>query len=270
METSTADGLLAVANSAAQAITKGGPRRQYKWGKRMLDYQNKINRKNAEWTLAQNRILSQEQRDYDSPKMQMARFKEANLNPHLAYTQGNVGNMNSPVTTNSLPAANFGHIDTSYANPVQGFQEAQLMQSQMGLTNQKIEESEQKTSLARQQEEVLKANPYLRPAYVDAIVKNMEAIAFLKNQEKKWHDIRVSGDGMHGYPQGYIKMNAELKLLETKYKLSELDQKVKAQIIESKAFENDLKEVQAKWAKDGEISPQLIYDSIFKILSLLR
>lgn len=39
-----------------------------------------------------NQIGAKKNREYNSPKNQMARFKEAGLNPHLIYGQGNAGN----------------------------------------------------------------------------------------------------------------------------------------------------------------------------------
>jgi hypothetical protein len=257
--------------AGVNAISRGGPRRQFKWGKKMIAYQNEVNRANAEWTLAQNRAILEEQRAYDSPSAKMARLKAAGLNPFLAYE--GVGQMNSPmINMNSLPAANMGHIDTSYGNIGSEVMDAALAQTQMGMTNQKIEESKTKQALIQAQEELVKANPQMRPAYVDALVKQVEATAALKQQEKRWSEWSVTDPerGYIGYQQGYIKMDKELELLFQKYNLNNADQKVKAQIIESKDWENDIKEIQSKWLKDGEITPQHIYQGLMMLLMKLR
>lgn len=271
-ETNIPSGVISAVTSAADMITRGGPRRQFKWGRKMLDYQNKVNRANAEWQLAQNRLLANEQRLYDSPKMQMARWKEAGMNPHLAYSQGNPGNMNSPVTMSGIPAANFGHIDTSYPNPVKEFLGAEMMQTQMGLTNQKVEESRTKQAVMEAQKSLLEANPFMRPQYVNALVSQLEATAALKQQEKRWMLTSVSDadKGYVGYQQGYIKMNKELDLLFQKFDLQKADQKVKAEIIEGKEFDNALKEIQNQWMKDGQITPEHIRQAIMSILGKLR
>lgn len=266
-------GVISAVTSAADMITRGGPRRQFKWGRRMLDYQNKVNRANAEWQLAQNRLLADEQRLYDSPKMQMARWKEARMNPHLAYSQGNPGNMNSPVTMSGIPAANFGHIDTSYPNPVKEFLGAEMMQTQMGLTNQKTDESRTKQTVMEAQASLLMNNPHMRPAYVDALVKQMESTAAIKQKEASWftsQEWRETGRGeMTRQSNGWTKMDAQLEQLFNQVGLQKADQKTKALIIESKEFENQLKEIQVKWMKDADITPQHIYQGLLLMLSKL-
>jgi len=259
-------------SGAIGAIAKGGPKRQYKWNKKAAEDQNRMNRENAEWELAQNRILSQEQRDYDSPKMQMERFKAAGLNPHLAYTQGNVGNMNSPLSMPHIAPANYGHVDTEYANPIQIAQQSELMSTQMGLSNQKIDESKQKVAQSKAQERVLKSNPYLDPSYLGALVSIMENTAFQKQAELQFYWDRPDTqfhDQLRGH-KGYEKMQAELELLFKRNDLLTSDKQVKAKIIEGKGFENDLKEIQSRWMRDGEITPEHIRQGIMMFLSRLK
>jgi hypothetical protein len=52
------------------------------------------NRKNREW----QEEMWNKNNAYNTPAMQMARFKEAGLNPHLIYGQGNSGNSGAPPT----------------------------------------------------------------------------------------------------------------------------------------------------------------------------
>lgn len=263
-------GYISAAVTGLNAITKGGPRRQYKWAKKYANYANEMNRKNAEWQLEQNKAILADQRAYDSPAQKMQRLKEAGLNPHLAYE--NVGGMNSPmINMSSLPAANYGHVDTSYSDIGSDFLNAEMAQTQMGLSNQKISESQTKQAVMEAQEDLIRANPQMRPAYVDAMVKQMEATAALKQQEKRWMHTKVSDSekGYYGYEQGFIKMEKELDILFQKYKLGEADLKVRAQIIEGKDWENDLKEVQAKWMKEQDITPQHIYQGIIILLGKL-
>lgn len=258
--------IIAAITTGLNAAAKGGPRRQYKWGKKMATYTNQLNRENAEWTLQQNRILAQEQREYDSPKMQMQRWLEAGMNPHLAYSQGNPGNMNSPVAMGSIPSVNFGHIDTSYSDVGSDFQGALLAQSQIDLQQTKVAESLRKQEIMDVQKSILDANPYLRPAYVDAIVQQMSAIGSMKALESGWYN---QTDEKGNY-KAHAKMDAELNALQEKYNLLKSDSKVKAQIIESKQWENDIKEVQARWMKDGDMTPQVIFEGIIKLLGMLK
>lgn len=45
-----------------------------------------------------NRQAIDEQNEYNSPSSQMARYRDAGLNPNLIYSQGNPGNQSSPVS----------------------------------------------------------------------------------------------------------------------------------------------------------------------------
>lgn len=266
---------IGAAVSGINAISRGGPRRQFKWSKKYAEYQNQLNRGNAEWTLAQNRALRDEQRQYDSPQAQMQRYIEAGLNPHLIYDK--VTGVSSPISMGNLPAASGGNIDTSYGNIASEAMQAELMQTQLGVSNQKIAESKSKEEVNKAQEELIRANPQMRSAYVDAMVLQMEATAALKDQEKRYLVDNAVSKGSGTYTDmaalnsvGMQKMAMELDLLAQKYDLGKADQKVKAEIIESKGWENDLKEVQARWLKDGDITPQHIYQGIMMLLMKLR
>lgn len=72
---------------------------------------NKTNRKYAEiankQNLANQQALIKQQNDYNSPKAQMERYKEAGLNPHLIYSQGAPG-LQAQVST---PQLNYPNVD---------------------------------------------------------------------------------------------------------------------------------------------------------------
>ena len=54
----------------------------------------------SEYEFGNNKAMWQLMNEYNSPKAQMQRFKEAGLNPMLIYQQGNPGNASSPVQYN--------------------------------------------------------------------------------------------------------------------------------------------------------------------------
>lgn len=56
------------------------------------DLTNKANRELAEYQYQKNLENWHLQNEYNTPAKQMERFKEAGLNPHLVYSQGNPGN----------------------------------------------------------------------------------------------------------------------------------------------------------------------------------
>lgn len=199
-------------------------------------------------------------RRYNSPKAQMQRYRDAGLNPNLIYSQGTPGNYGTPIDYQQ-----FGNVGSS-------FLQASQTSAQTELTQAKEEESRSKKEVLDTQKDVLAANPYLNEDYVKAMVKNMTAIATIKDQEARFKTSVTTEDG-HPYLDrsgeteiGFIIMDQQLQLLFQKYDLNQVDKKIKAQVIESKGFENDLKQIQRDWMKNGDITPQHIYQGIMMIL----
>lgn len=264
-----------ILTTAANAIGRGGPKRQFKYNKKMTDYQNALNRQNAEWAFNKELELRKFQMDYDSPQAQMQRFKDAGLNPNLIYGSGNAaaGSFSPPdfpsvpgVAAHQIDAAVLGNIGSEFA-------QARLLAAQTDFTEAKTTESSVKQDLMRAQKDVVKANPYLRPEYVNALVLNLKSVAELKAQESSFMLSKtIPGLEPEGrWERGYLKMHYELKQLETRFKLQEADQKLKAEVLQSKEFQNALQDIQVKWMKDAEITPQHIYQGIFMLLqSLMR
>lgn len=71
--------------------------------------QNKKAREHQEY-------MYDKQNAYNTPTMQMQRYKDAGLNPHLIYGQGNSGNAGSPppLQTQDAPKSNFADITQNY------------------------------------------------------------------------------------------------------------------------------------------------------------
>lgn len=71
--------------------------------------QNKKGREHQEY-------MYDKQNAYNTPVMQMQRFKDAGLNPHLIYGQGNSGNSSGvpPLTTQEAPKSKFADIAQNY------------------------------------------------------------------------------------------------------------------------------------------------------------
>lgn len=260
--------------TAATAITKGGPKRQYKYNKKLADQQQKYSRQNARWALMQNRKLLAEERAYNTASSQMERYRAAGLNPNLIY--GNVAQSSDSVRVGAPPTPNMGAVDASYPDIAGTFMDSMLAQSQMGLTQAKTDESIIKQEVLSTQNQVLQANPYLRPKYVDSIVQQMEATAALKAQEadfmlSKTRPGTTASDGDEvRWQRGYLVMQRQLDLLGQKYDLGKADQKIKAEIIEGKGFQNDLSEIQRNWLQDAEITPEHIRQGIMMLLGKFR
>lgn len=253
----------AIAAAAAPFLAQGlnmfgnamGARRQEAANMRIAKFQHDRN-----WDMYMT------DRAYNTPLAQRQRFEAAGLNPALMYGQGTPGNVSAP----QYPNIQAPNLQAIYADLGSKMQESLLMKSQTDLTNQKVTESGVKQDLMKQQKALIAANPYLNEAYVKSMVTNMEAVATLKQNERNYMVQYPSATDKPGeMNNGQIKMMNDIKLLEAKFNLANADKQIKAKIIESKGFQNELQRIQTEWMKNGEITPQHIYMGIMMILQKL-
>lgn len=231
-----------------------GVKRQYKYNKKLAAFQHK-----------QNMELLKYQLDYNSPASQMARFEAAGLNKNLIYGQGDAGNMQSAPRYPDIAPPD---VQSIYADVFERFQRGRLLAEQADLTRTKVDESGVKQDLMKAQKQLVRANPYLNADYMSSLVNNLaytasvkESQSILANYQAKY--IRPGSD----MPIGFEKIERELELMEQKFNLGTQDQKIKAQIIESKEFQNELLRIQKDWMKDGDITPQHIYQFIMMLMT---
>lgn len=185
------------------------------------------------------------QNAYNTPLAQMKRYEEAGLNKNLIYGQGSSGNATSmpQYPRQEAPRMDLGSLGSQIL-------QMKYMQSQTDLTNQKVVESGIKQDLMQAQKALVEANPYLNKAYVESFVSNMQAIATMKKQEASVQPINQS--------KAIEKIQAEIALLDQKFNLNQVDSKIKAQILQSKEFQNYLNELTRKWIEDGGIDADSI------------
>jgi len=250
--------------AAGQAITRGGPRRQYKWNRRAANDANAMNRDNALWTLEQNKRLQNEQRVYDSPASQMARYKEAGLNPHLIYGNGSSSaGAAFPVSAGGLAPSRIDAPDASYPDAVATFLGAGQTIAQTELARQKEAESEANTALKSIMVDIQKTNPMLSKGVAEWVATSMMESARLKALESRQWMTQQYGEQVAKYQ---VKINAELESALQRIGLNTSDLAIKNKILESKEFENMVKEIQAKWLKDAEITPEHFRQGLMLIL----
>lgn len=207
---------------------------QRNWDLQQWNRQNTYNegRWNAENEYALK--LWHMQNSYNSPQEQMARLKEAGLNPHLMYGQGTVGNTSSPASSGSTRGSALKSPDVkSYSraqsrNILQGmdiFGQYQNFKS----TQAQIDNLEASTAVAQQDEyykamktanEVLSnqrgkfqfnLNKELRETQVEAAKANMEKV---KNEaQKSLYDSQQSkiGVNIRGLDQKLKKHSLKLR-----------------------------------------------------------
>lgn len=230
------------------------------------------NKELAAFQHEKNMELLKYQLEYNTPKSQMARFAEAGLNPNLIYGQGSPGNMESAPRYPDIQAANY---QSAYADIGLKAAQARLLDSQADLNDQKLLETQAKTDVAKSQvtlnqakEEVTRANPFLDKTFTQAFVNRMEQLASQAESKARldYYQANVGEVGTDG-SYGERKIRLELQQLEQKYKLSEQDLKIKAEIFQSQQFQNDLKEIEVKFMKDGTMTSQHWIDFAKLLLS---
>lgn len=266
----------AISNIAAPAV--GG---LFGWiGSRQ---QNCANMRMAQFQLDANRSLLREQLEYDTPKNQMQRFQDAGLNPHLIYGQGSPGNQSTPL---SMPDVKPADIQGVWSNIVPQMIQSRLANSQVAAQDANTRRTGVLTQLNELQVRVLKANPLLDETGFNAIISALKSTAESKEAEatidkatanwftkKSQRDVqRLDKDGnvqidIELSTMGNRKMNAELDLLEQRFNLGAADQKIKAEVLQSKEFQNAILEIQKNFMTDGDITPQHVYQFIILLLS---
>lgn len=96
----------------------------------------KQNKKSRQWAAAMYRRQRQDalddfqmQNEYNSPKAQMQRFKDANLNPHLIYGQGDNGN-SFQVRSSDAPTPEFNPTSVDGGSIVSAYQDTAMKKQQ--------------------------------------------------------------------------------------------------------------------------------------------
>lgn len=204
------------------------------------------------------------QNEYNSPRAQMLRYQSAGLNPALIYSQGSPGNQAQML---SQPES----LQNAGSNFSDSYNRSALAQSQVAAQEANVRRTNVLSELNRLQADVLRKNPYLNERSYDAIIdsfistaKSKAAQAGIDTTRSDWYtgvkEFSVEGKPVHEAPAGVMSLEMGLNKLIQDYELGTSDKKIKAEILDSKSFENDLKELQVRWMKDFEITPQHILE----------
>lgn len=235
--------------------------------------QAKENRRLQESQQAANDAYLEKQLQYNTPANQMLRYQEAGLNPNLVYGQGNPGNQSAPLTAPETRPTDYQSLGANLGPIVN---QSLMTQAQVQAINAKTRQTYVLTQLNELQARVLAANPLLNEEGFKAILDSLKSAAEIKAADAgikgltaEWFkgekSFNVDGTPLHG-PAGALKLEAELKLLEQRFRLGELDSKLKAEVLQSKEFQNAILEVQKKWMTDADVTPQHIYQFIQLLL----
>jgi len=195
--------------------------------------------------------------EYNSPKSQMKRYQQAGLNAHLIYNQGSPG-----LQTQVAPTPQYGQIAS---DAVSNYNATRMADSQISANTAKEIKSLSDVSVNDVKRDLLERNPLMDDEYLNSLIALMNDSAKIKRAQSTvegakadWFtgekSFKVDGVELHG-PAGILKMETELKRLVQQFDLGAQDQQIKAQIIESKDFQNAILEVQKRWMTDADITP---------------
>lgn len=238
-----------------------------------VDLQGKKNLELAAFQAQMNERYLDKYNEYNLPSNQMRRFQDAGLNPHLIYGSGSPGNQSQPLSYPQVQAPDYSKL----MNMIPLINQTRLITSQVQATNASTRQKTAQTELATLQAEVVKKNPLLDETGFNAIIQSLKSTAELKASESAMKGVEADwftkenqwtnsmGVDVKG-PMGAYKLQRAVQLLDQQFKLSELDAKIKAQVINSKEFQNAILEVQKQFMTDGEVTPQHIYQFIQLLL----
>lgn len=225
--------------------------------------QHRSNKKLAAFQADANEKYQAQQNEYNAPVNQMARFQQAGLNPNLIYGQGSPGNQTAAVQYPDIKTTDIQSISASDA--IGMFNQTRLANSQVQAQNASTRQKHAVTELNKLQTKVLEKNPALNDAGFTAIIDGLKASAELKSEQVQGQKIsnQVS-EASAGH--AVSKVFHEVQVLEQRFKLGQLDAKIKAEVLKSKEFQNAIMEVQKKFMTDGDITPGHILTFIQSLL----
>lgn len=231
--------------------------------------QKSTNRETAQFQALQNEKYLAQQQEYNSPKAQMARFQAAGLNPHLIYGQGSPGQQTAPLSypdikTPDLMSLGRG-ISSTVTETLPLINQSKLVESQVQAQNASTLQKHAQVELTKLQQKVLERNPALDDDTYKSMLDSLKMSAALKAGEIKGQNIKnFVSEASSGHQVS--KVFHEVNLLEQRFKLGQLDSKLKAEVLKSKEFQNAILEVQKKFMTDGDITPQHILQFIQMLL----
>lgn len=195
---------------------------------------------------------------YNSPAAQMARFKEAGLNPNLMYGQGNPGNVSGSAQTasgNVQPLDIVGHLmESAMFGKELDLKDAQIEQirAQTKFVLERTGSEEWKQKLNEQQWNYLEQN---FPEVLDKMRReNRIGTATEESQIQTSQRNAIHASQM-----------IETELL--RQHLMESDGKIRNEVLKGKQLQNAIMDMQKKFVEGGEMNATHFWQALMMILS---
>lgn len=224
--------------------------------------QAKENRRLAQFQADANQAALDKQLEYNSPRNQMLRYQEAGLNSNLIYGQGNPGNQSEALRYPDIRQADYQRVGADMASI---FNQTAMAQSQVQANDARTRQIGVLTELNNLQKQVLEKNPLLNKEGFEAIISSLVSAAEIKASESGIKKLDLFFQQATKQGQANIVFE-QVRLLEQRFDLGELDKKIKAEVLNSKEFQNAILEIQKRFMQDGTVTPQHIYQFIQLLL----
>jgi len=215
----------------------------------------------AAWQNQVNSYYVDKANEYNSPANQRKRWEEADMNPALAYGQGNAGNQSS-----AQSGSDYEPVDPlGVALNILGFINNTAMQAtQRQAINANTVKTQAQTETEKVKAAVMARNPLLDGTAFQQVLdqiatKAQQSLAdtqtsIFRSQIEEQNLIRSRRENRLGDLFDEKKIEASLNNLWQKYKLGEADQKIKAEILNSKQFLNEFQQLELQFVKSGEMN----------------
>lgn len=114
---------------------------------------NRANRQLAQYSYEQQRQMIQEQNEYNSPINQMARYREAGLNPNLLFGQISEGNQGEIAKYNPphIEPVPVGNVPAMIGQAIQAAMQAELTKADLDIRHQQFENLKEQQFMIRAQ-----------------------------------------------------------------------------------------------------------------------
>lgn len=212
--------------------------------------QRSANRRLAQFQADANERYLQQQLSYNSPQAQMSRFQQAGLNPNLIYGQGNPGNQSAPLQYPEIGRTDYQGMLSSV---VPAFSQAAMTQSQVQALDAKTQQTYVMTELNKLQAQLIKKNPLMDDEGFKATIQSLKSSAQIKATQSQMVDSQLQVQQASAGHQ-VNKIFREVELLEQRFKLGTADAAIKAQVVQSKEFQNEILRIQKEFMSSGDFT----------------